>query len=161
MDFEDIENEIPVNNIQLSQGLSTLQVKVFKQNEQGYQETQIERVKLQNDRQIFIARPFPRGRQVSSTISLAIQDVKVATPQEDNSWQIYDVFFRRVLVYGKVDVLNHFSRNDKRTTYKFLVDDGSESIIATLNVSKDTKNKGKQSRKSPCYDNTEYCDRIS
>lgn len=144
MNFEDIENEIPVNNIQLSQGLSTLQVKVVKNSEEGYKETQIERVKLQNDRQIFIARPFCRGREISNTISLSIEDVSTAVSQEDNSWQVYDVYFRRVLVYGKVDVLNHFSRND-RTTYKFFVDDGSGSIIATLNISKETKNAGEKS----------------
>jgi hypothetical protein len=141
--FEDLENDIPVNNIQLSQGLSTINVKVVKNNADGFVETTIERVKLQNDKQICVARPFYRSRPISNTISLSIEDVKLATQMENRCWEMYDVCFRKVLVYGKVDVLNHFTRSDMRTTYKFLIDDGTGTIIASLNISKDAKNAGK------------------
>lgn len=139
---EDIENDIPVNNIQLSQGHSSVNVKVVKTSVEGFTETKIERVRLQSDKFIAIARPFCSSRPISNTISLSIEDVKGAM-QLANSWRVYDVCFRKVLVYGKVDVLNYFSRNDKITKYRFLVDDGSGTIIATLNITKESVNAGR------------------
>lgn len=144
MDLEDFENDIPVINLHLSQGSSELRVKRVKKNEDGFTETSIEHLKVQqqHERQVCITRPFNRCQPVANTICLSVQDVKRATSLPDNSWRVYNSIFRRVLVYGKLVVLNQFSR-DNRTCYKFSIDDGSEIIIATMNISKEAKQAGK------------------
>ena len=143
MDFVDLEEDIPVNNIQLTQGLSELKVKVLKKNKDGYTETKIERLKVQQDpaKQVCVTRPFNRFKPISNTICLSVEDVKEVTSLPDFCWKIYDCIFRRVLVYGKVVVLNQFSR-DNKTCFKFSVDDGSDIIIATMNITKEEKQAG-------------------
>lgn len=146
MDFEDLENEIPVNNIRLSHGSTELRVRILKKNEEGYTETRIERHKAQQEakKQICITRPFNRFQPVSNTICLSVEDVKEAASLPNKCWRVYDCIFRRVLVYGKVVVLNQFSRDDK-TCFKFSVDDGSQIIIATMNITKEAKRAGELS----------------
>lgn len=139
----DFENDITVHNLQIHDASSELRVKVIRAKGEGYTETEIERLKIQNDekqlRQVGIARPFYRSRPITNTICLSIEDLKLVTEKQD-CWHIniYDCSFRRVLVYGKTDVLNQYSR-DNKTCFKFLIDDGSESIIGNMSVSKKTK----------------------
>lgn len=145
MDLEDLEDEIPVNNLQLSQGLTELRVKVVKTNDDGFTETKIERLKIHREeleKQVCVTRPLNRPfRPISNIVCLSIEDVKEATVSQQNCWQAYDCLFRRVLVYGKVVVLNKFTR-DSRTCYKFSIDDGSEAIVGTLNVTKEAERAG-------------------
>lgn len=138
--WRDFEDDITVNNLQLHHTSLELRVKVVKPKDEGFTETKIERLKIQqhqDQRQICIARPFYRSRPIANTICLSIEDLKVATKNND-CWQVYDCLFRRVLIYGRTDVLNEYSR-DRKTCYKFLIDDGSESIIGTMNISKEAK----------------------
>lgn len=153
MDLEDIEEEIPVHNLQLSQGLTELRVKVVTKNDEGFTETKIiDRLKIIREdperRPVCVTRPFNRFRPVSNTICLSVEDVKEAKSLPDNCWQTYDCLFRRVLVYGKVVVLNQFTRDNKHC-YKFSVDDGSETIIGTMNVTKEAERAG-ESRSQDC-----------
>lgn len=148
----DFENDIPVNNLQLHRTLSELSVKVVKAgNGKGFAETKIERLKLQKkedetQRQISIARACFRPRPIANTICLSVEDLKLATKCQD-CWRVYDCWFRRVLIYGKTDVLNQYSK-DRSTCYKFLTDDGSERIVATMKLSKEVKTKRKIQFKS-------------
>lgn len=141
--MEDLEDEIPTNNLQLSQGLSELRVKVVKRGNDGFVETNIQRLKVQRTQEQgtsngFIRKPY---RPIANTISLSVEDVKLATPADNGCWKAFNYVFRRVLVYGKVDVLNIYSR-DNRTCYKFLIDDGSENIIGTMKVTREAKTAG-------------------
>lgn len=151
MDFEDLENEIPVHNLRINANETELSVKVVRKNSDGSIETKIDRLKLQSEEQekrVGIARPFNRFKPISNTISLSIVDVKRARQQTspENCWQVHDSLFRRILVYGKIVVLNQYSR-DSKICYKFSVDDGSESIIGTMNVTKAAANAGGLKRK--------------
>lgn len=143
-ELRDFEKEIPVNNLQVCEPSSELRIKVVQANEQGFSECKYERVKLQeNDgvkRKVCIARPI-RQSTVADTISLAIEDLKQVTEGKD-CWRVFDCSFRRVLIYGKADVLNYYSK-DGGIRYKILVDDGSESIIATMNITKKEKDASK------------------
>lgn len=134
---DDIENELPVTNIQFSQGSSELRVKTVKHRENGYKETIIERLKVaRRQKQICLTRPT--SRPIENTICLSVEDVKKAK-RLDDCWRTFDnVFFRGVLVYGKVVVLNHYLK-DNKTCYKFSVDDGSEKIFATFSLSREAK----------------------
>lgn len=147
--FEDIENEIPVNNLQLSQGLTEVNVKRIQKNREGFTETRIERLKVQKHldeqhRKICIARPFNRARAISNTICLSVQDVKLAKKVDSSDcWEVYSSSFRRVLVYGKIIVLNQFSK-DGKSCFKFSIDDGTDRVLATMNISKETKRSGER-----------------
>lgn len=146
MDLGDIENDIPVNNIQFSQGSAELRVKILKKNG-DFTETKIECLKIQQVPKIpvCIARPFNRFKPVSNTICLSIEDVKEASSLPDKCWKVFDCIFRRVLVYGKVVVLNQFSR-DNKTCFKFSIDDGSSFVTATMSITKEAKLAGKRFR---------------
>ena len=143
---EDFECQIPVHDLVYSQGSSELRVKVKTTTENGFISTKIDRLKIQNsinNKNICIARPFNcRGKQIADTISLSIEDVKLATCL-DNCWQAFDCPFRKVLIYGKVDVLNLYTK-DSNTHYKFLVDDGTGSIVATFKVTQEAKAAGEK-----------------
>lgn len=134
---EDFENEIPVVNLQFSQGSSELRIKTVKHNN-GYRETNIERLKVHPPvKQICVTRPLTR-RPVANTVCLSIEDVKRAVAVED-FWEVGGhLRFRRVYVYGKVDVLNQFTK-DHKTVFKFSIDDGTAEILATLSVTKEAK----------------------
>jgi hypothetical protein len=141
---EDIENEIPVTNLRYSQGSSEVRVKTVKSNN-GYLETKIERLKVQQqtNRNCCIARPFNRTRPVENTICISVEDVIQATAVQDFCWRIFErILFRRVLIYGRVVVLNTFSKEGK-TCYKLAIDDGSGEIIGTMNITKEAKAAGK------------------
>lgn len=141
---EDIENEIPVNNLQYSQGSAELRVKTVKRDKSGFIETKIERLQLQpNQHKTTIARPLRTLGPVENTICLSVEDVLQATAVKDVCWQIFDRnLFRRVLIYGKVVVLNIYSKEGK-TCHTLSIDDGSGEIVGTLNISKETKTKSK------------------
>lgn len=136
---EDIENEIPVNNLIFSQGSNELRVKVVKKIANGYKETTIEKLKALScpEKQICVTKPFQRWQAIANTICCSVEDIKQAVSLQD-CWKVYDAKFRRVLLYGKIVVTNHFSR-DGRTIYKFAVDDGSGEIFGTMNIKKETK----------------------
>lgn len=133
---DDIENELPVSNIQFSQGSSELRIKTVKHQENGYKETIIERIKVA--KQICVTRPLGKSRLIENTICLSVEDVKSAKQLVD-CWTTYnDVFFRGILVYGKIVVLNHYLK-DNKTCYKLSVDDGSEEIVATFSLSREAQ----------------------
>lgn len=143
---DDIENEIPVNNLEFSQTSSELRIKIVKLDADGFTNTKLERVKVvkHGERPICITRPLQQFRQISNTICIAVEDLKRATSLED-CWKIFHVCFRRVLLYGKLVVLNEYSKEGK-TVYKFSIDDGSDEIIGTMNVTKESKIKGEMSQ---------------
>lgn len=137
---EDFENFIPVINLHLSQGQTELRVRTAATNEDGFTENRIERVKV-NKPEVCVTRPFYRFKPVSDVISLAVEDVKVAKPLANNCWQIFDLPFRKVLIYGKIEVHNIAEFSDKKI-YKFQVDDGTGNITAFLKVTKKDEVKG-------------------
>lgn len=138
---EDIENKIPVNNVQYSQGSAEVRVKTIKKDDKGYTETKIERHKAQT-KQTNIIQPISRSRLIENTICLSIQDLLRATAVQDCCWKVFtEIFFRRVLIYGKVVIRNLFTR-EGRTCYRIAIDDGSGLITGTLNVSKEAKSEG-------------------
>lgn len=145
----DIENEIPFSNLRLSQGFSELRVKTTQKTKEGFTETTTERLSVQKNesdqqKKICITRPFNRSRPITNTICLSVEDVKLAKYVDSNEcWEVYRSLFRRVLVYGKVVVLNQFSKDDK-TCFKFSIDDGSDVVIATMNISKEAKQAGEK-----------------
>jgi hypothetical protein len=135
-DDDDIENFIPKSNLQYSQGSSELRVKTVRRDDNGYI-TKIERLKVQQQpNQICIAR---QSRPVENTICLSVEDVLQATAVQDFCWRVFKHFlFRRVLIYGKVVVLNTFEKEGK-TCHRIAIDDGSGEIVGTMNITKETK----------------------
>ncbi|CRL00293.1 CLUMA_CG013566, isoform A [Clunio marinus] len=135
----DIEDQIQLNNLYFSQKSSEVRVKVVTKDSHGRTETNVERLKVQkrNVKQICITSPY-ESQPIANTISLSIDDVKRANYKESKCWSVFNIKFRRVLVYGKVVVLNISSRNGK-TMYRFSIDDGSEEIIGTMTVTKEAK----------------------
>jgi hypothetical protein len=143
--MEDIENQIPENTLVYSQNSEEVRVKTVKKDEKGVTETKIERIKVQQQKQTNIARPFSRSRLVENTICLSVEDLLQATAVQDCCWQAFkDVFFRRVLIYGKVVVLNIFTR-DGKTRYSLSVDDGTGVINGIFSVSREFKTEGELS----------------
>lgn len=139
---EDFENLIPVINLQLSQGLTELRVRTAATTDDGgFTENRIERIKVQKPNEICVARPYIRSKPVYDVISLAVEDVKMAKNTANNCWQVFDQPFRKVLIYGKLEVHNISEFSDKRV-YKFLVDDGTGSVVAFLKVTKKEEQRG-------------------
>lgn len=137
---KDFENFIPVINLQLSQGLTELRVRTAATTEDGFTENRIERVKV-NKPEVCVARPFYRFKPISDVLSLSVEDVKMAKPLANYCWQVFDQPFRKVLVYGKLEVHNITELLDKKV-YKFQVDDGTGNLTAFLQVIKRDQLKG-------------------
>lgn len=148
--FDDIEEEIPYSNLQLSQGLTELRVKTTTKTTDGFIETRIERLKIiqqldsadqQQTKNICISRPFKKS--ITNTICLSVEDVKLASYVDKNDcWNVFNSLFRRVFVYGKIVLINQYSKSDK-TCLKFSLDDSSDIVIATMNISKESRRLGK------------------
>lgn len=141
--IEDIENEIPVNNLQYSQGSAEVRVKTIKKDDNGYIETKIERLKIHPiQSRIGCTRLLNISRPVESTICLSVEDISQATAVQNYCWRIFErILFRRVLIYGKADVINIYSREGK-TFYQLTIDDGTGEITGSLNITKEAKLKG-------------------
>lgn len=137
---EDFESHIPLMTLQLSQGLTELRVKTVATTEDGFTENRIERVKVQKPEDS-VARPFYRFKPVSDVISLCVKDVKMAQPISNNCWKVFNHPFRKVAVYGKIEVHNLLEFKEK-TVYKFQIDDGTGSVPGFLNITRKNELEG-------------------
>lgn len=95
---------------------------------------------VQQTNNICITRPLAPSRPIANTICLSNEDLKHITHDHD-CWKIFNVYFRRILVFGNLVLLNHFEKTE-RISYRFSIDDGTEEIIAMMNVKIQERKKG-------------------
>jgi hypothetical protein len=123
--LEDIENILSQNNIILT----TDELRVVKKRklQTGYVETNIQRIKILRE----IQHPvqwLPK-QIVLNSICLTIEDIKRAKTNE-NHWKVFNLQFRKVLVYGTAVIENHFTR-DGEDMYTISIDDETGVIMGT------------------------------
>lgn len=138
---QDIENEIPVHNLQFSQNSAEVRVKTVRKDEEGYTETKILRLKTIRLKETTFSRPNDRAKHIESIICLSVEDLLQATVSQDCWRAFHGVFFRRALIYGKIVVQNIFPK-EKKTCYRMSIDDGSEVIDGIMHVSNEAKVEG-------------------
>lgn len=156
---EDIENDIPVHNLQLSQNSAEVRVKTVRKDEEGYTETKILRLKTIWLKETTFSKPADRAKLIESIICLAVEDLLQATVSQDCWRAFHRVYFRRALIYGKIVVQNIFSK-EKKTCYKMSIDDGSEVIDGIMHVSKESKVEGKSRDRKWSFDGSNYLFRL-
>lgn len=145
IDFEEQITETHVKKPE--QGKSTeIRVKTVTRKDQGFSSTKIEKFEIagaqQNPKPSYSRQPntFKKPPQICDTISLAIEDLLDAEKFDDH-WKVFDTHFRCVLIYGRIIVLNQFTKND-RNYYKFKIDDGTGAIVGIMGVVKDAQRDG-------------------
>jgi hypothetical protein len=81
-------------------------------------------------------------RSINDTISIAICNL-LKSKKHENCWQVFNIFYRRVMIYGKLQVLHQYEKSEK-TYYKLEIDDGTEKILGFFKVNNDEGKKGKK-----------------
>lgn len=124
--LEDIENLLSQNNIILNADELRV-VKKRKLNSGFFETTNVQRVKI--IRQITKPNAIAPKQVVLNSICLTIEDIKRASVNE-NHWKIFDLQFRKVIVYGMAVIENHYTR-DGESMYTISIDDETGVIMGT------------------------------
>lgn len=126
---EDIESLLSQNNIILNADLNEIRVVKKRRLGNGFQQTvDIQRIKI--FKQITTnPTPFNPHNTILNTVCLSIQDIKRATSHESH-WKIFNLSFRKVMVYGLATVENEFTRNGD-SMYLISIDDETGLIKGT------------------------------
>jgi len=131
---KDFENCIPVIKVQVN---SSSELKVITDGINGERRTErlnlVEEEKEEERR----APTFGKRRDVTNVFSLSIEDISHVTQVED-CWKIYNRFFYQTLIYGKVVVLNQFTKNEKEY-FRLSIDDGTGEVAGTYSISRDNR----------------------
>lgn len=146
VDFEEQITETYVKKPE--PGRSTeIRVKTVTKKNEGFSSTTIEKFEIpgaqQNSKPSYSRQPGTSAKKpplICDTISLAIEDLLDAEKSDDH-WKVFETHFRCVLIYGRIIVLNQFSKND-RNFYKFKIDDGTGSIVGVMGVAKNAQRDG-------------------
>lgn len=124
--LEDIENVLSQNNLILT--ADELRVVKKRKLQTGFVETiNIQRIRILRQIQAPIQQ-LPR-QVVLNSICLTIEDIKKAKTN-DNHWKIFNLQFRKVIVYGVAVIENHFTR-DGEEMYTISIDDETGVIMGT------------------------------
>lgn len=126
--FEDIENILSQHNIILNTDLNEIRVVKKRQLINGFQETvDIQRIKILKQ----TPNPVTYNPQntILNTVCLSIQDIKRATSHE-NHWKIFNLSFRKVMLYGTAVIENQFTRNGD-SMFTISIDDETGVIKGT------------------------------
>lgn len=123
---DDIENILSQNNIIINANEVRV-VKKRKLNSGYFQTINIQRIILRS--QIRNQTQAVPRQIVLNSICLSIEDIKRATPNE-NHWKIFDLQFRKVLVYGMAVIENHYTKNGE-DLYTISIDDETGVIMGT------------------------------
>lgn len=144
--MEDLEEHIPVYNVGINDNKSEVRI-VKKSMNDGRVTTEYEKVKLKINS--VNAIPREETKIISDVVSLTIFDIKSAT-SEDNCFKIYGIFFRKVLCYGRLVLKHIFSTSTGKSCHLFIMDDGTQEIIAKYYKMEENKKSSKYPIISSC-----------
>lgn len=143
VDFEEAITETHVKKPSLS---AEVHVKTIARKSRGFTSTKIVKIPVAVDTEaakMIFTRPlvgYKRPAPICDMISLAIEDLLNAEKTDDH-WKVFNTHFRNVLIYGRVVVMNQFTKND-RNYYKMKIDDGTEAITGVMGISKEAQKEG-------------------
>ena len=124
--MEDLEEHIPVFNVQINDNRSEVRIVKKSTNDGLFFTTEYEKVKLQiNSVNTVSSR---ENKNISDVVSLAIVDILSAT-SENNCFKIYGFFFRKVLCYGRLVLKNIFTTSSGKNCHIIFCCDLLSSII--------------------------------
>lgn len=124
--LEDIENILSQNNIILN--ADELRVVKKRKLHTGFFETiNIQRIKIL--RQITNPVQIAPKQTILNSICLTIEDIKRAKINE-NHWKVFNLQFRKVIIYGLAVIENHFTKNGD-DIYTISIDDETGVILGT------------------------------
>lgn len=142
----DFEEEIPETHVKKPSKSLEVCVKTVAKKSQGFLSTKIEKftvaTEAQGTKSSFFRHPsnYKKPSPICDTIALAIEDLLDAEKSDDH-WKIFNTHFRFVLIYGRVIVLNQFTKNE-RHFYKFKIDDGTGAIVGIMGIAKEAQRDG-------------------
>lgn len=126
--LEDIENILSQHNIIINKDLHEIRVVKKRKLNNGYHETvNVDKIKL--PREIINNYNSNPQNKVLNTICLRIEDINRAVSLESH-WKIFNVSFRKVLLYGLAVVENKFNKNGD-SMYTISLDDETGMILGT------------------------------
>lgn len=145
--MEDLEELIPVFNLEINNNKSEVKIVKKSTNDGLFLTTEYEKIKLKINN--VNATPREENKNISDVVSLTIVDIKSAT-SEDNCFKIYGIFFRKVLCYGRLVLKHIFTASTGKSCHLFIMDDGTQEIIAKYYNIEENKKSSKYPIISSC-----------
>lgn len=125
--MEDLEEHIPVFNVEINDNKSEVRIVKKSTNDGLFFTTEYEKIKLQINSSNTVSSI--ENKSISDAVSLTIVDILSAT-SEDNCFKIYGFLFRKVLCYGRLVLKHIFTTSSGKSCHLFIIDDGTQEITA-------------------------------